>query len=86
MSASLYEIVELSNGEVVLQRADENGEPLVSIRFSAESLSFMRDGKFDVAKAMIEAGMEVAGDLAEMPSDDWAEEADMELYGNQTLH
>ncbi|WP_041523466.1 hypothetical protein [Gilvimarinus agarilyticus] len=86
MSASLYEIVELSNGDVVLQRADENGEPLVSIRFSAESLSFMRDGKFDVAKAMIEAGMEVAGDLADMPPEDWSEESDSELYDKPTLH
>ncbi|WP_339898670.1 hypothetical protein [uncultured Gilvimarinus sp.] len=86
MSASLYEIVELSNGDVVLQRADENGEPLVSIRFSAESLSFMRDGKFDVAKAMIEAGMEVAGDLADMPPEDWSEEGESELYDKRTLH
>ncbi|UZJ45589.1 MULTISPECIES: hypothetical protein [unclassified Marinimicrobium] len=65
MSSSLYEIVELANGDVVLQRADENGEPLVSIRFSADSLSYMREGKLDVAKAMIEAGMEAASEIAE---------------------
>jgi len=86
MSASLYEIVELSNGDVVLQRADENGDPLVSIRFSAESLSFMRDGKFDVAKAMIEAGMEVAGDLADAPHDEWSDGAESEPYPKHTLH
>jgi hypothetical protein len=64
MSTPLYEIVELANGDVVLQRADEEGEPLVRIRFSADSLSYMQEGKFDVAKAMIEAGMEAASELA----------------------
>lgn len=65
MSSSLYEIVELSNGDVVLQRADEEAEPLVCIRFSADSLSYMREGKLDVAKAMIEAGMEAASEIAD---------------------
>ncbi len=67
--ASLYEIVELPNGEIALQRADDSGErhgePLVSIRFSEESLYFLNDAKFDVAKAMIEAGLEVASDIEE---------------------
>ncbi len=71
MASSLYEIVELANGEVVLQRADEDGEPLVSIKFSADSLSFMQEGKFDVAKAMIEAGMEAASDLADEGVEDF---------------
>jgi len=70
MSSSLYEIVELDNGDVVLQRADEDKEPLVSIRFSSDSLSYMREGKLDVAKAMIEAGMEAASEL----DDDGAED------------
>ncbi len=35
------------------------------IRFSADSLSYMRDGKLDVAKAMIEAGMEAASEIAD---------------------
>ena len=64
MSASLYEIVELPNGDVALRRADdEEGEPLVYVRFSAESLYFLKDKSFDIAKAMIEAGMETASDL-----------------------
>lgn len=70
MSASLFEIMELPNGDIVLQRADEQGEPLVSIRFSGESLSFLRDAKFDVARAMIEAGMEAAGDMADQVLDE----------------
>ena len=64
---TLYEIVELPNGEIALQRADDagekQGEPLVSIRFSEESLYFLNDAKFDVAKAMIEAGLEIASDI-----------------------
>ncbi|ACE83290.1 conserved hypothetical protein [Cellvibrio japonicus Ueda107] len=63
---SLYEIVELTNGDVALQRADDEGhEPLVVIRFSEESLAFLGEAKFNVAKAMIEAGMDAAGELAD---------------------
>lgn len=65
MSASLYEIIELPNGDVVLRRADdEGGEPMVSVRFSSESLYFLKDKSFDIAKAMIEAGMETASEIA----------------------
>lgn len=70
--STLYEIVELPNGDIALQRADENGEPLVSIRFSEESLYFLNDAKLDVAKAMIEAGLEAAGEMevSSIDSDD----------------
>ncbi len=79
MSASLYEIVELPNGDVVLRRVDdEEGEPLVSIRFSSESLYFLKDKSFEVAKAMIEAGMEVASDLAA------AEQGDSDIIDGYT--
>lgn len=66
MSSSLYEIVELENGEIALQRAGEDdAEPLVSIRFSDESLYYLDSARLVVAKAMIEAGLEVLGDLSE---------------------
>lgn len=64
MSSDLYEIIELPSGEIALRRANEGGEPLVVIKFSEESLHFLKDGKYEVAKAMIEAGMEAAGELA----------------------
>ncbi len=83
MSSSLFEIMELSNGDVVLQRADEEGAPLVSIRFSAESLNFLRESKFDVARAMIEAGMEAAGDVADQAIDEANLDFDIET---QQLH
>ena len=63
--STLYEIVELANGEIALQRADDSGEPLVAIRFSRESLYFLNEAKFDIAKAMIEAGLEAASSYNE---------------------
>jgi hypothetical protein len=54
----------LPNGDVVLQRTDEENSPLVAIRFSAESLAYLGEARFEVAKAMIEAGMDAASDLA----------------------
>jgi hypothetical protein len=58
-----YEIVELENGDVVLRRADdESSEPLVQLHFSTESLNYLGESKFAVAKAMIEAGMDAASD------------------------
>ncbi|WP_331345822.1 hypothetical protein [Cellvibrio sp. UBA7661] len=68
--SSFYEIIELTNGDVALARADdENNEPLVTIRFSAESLAFLGEEKFMVAKAMIEAGMEAAGEIADQQAE-----------------
>jgi len=69
---TLFEIIELPNGDIALRRADESGEPLVSIRFSKESLYFLNDSKIDIAKAMIEAGLEAAGDVQEVKDEDTA--------------
>jgi len=74
MSSSLYEIIELANGEIVLRRADEEGEPLVSISFSEEALYFLNDAKFEVAKAMIEAGLDAVSEPEEV-----AEEGESQL-------
>ncbi len=65
MSASLLEIVDLGNGEIVLQRADDDSEPLVTIRFSEESSLYLMDNGLEVAKAMIQAGIQAAAALAE---------------------
>ena len=71
MSASLLEIVDLGDGEIVLQRTDDDSEPLVVIRFSEESRIYMMDNGLEVAKAMIQAGIQAAAVLAE--------QGDMEL-------
>ncbi len=65
MSASVLEIVDLGDGEIVLQRADDDSEPLVVIRFSEESRVYMMDNSLEVAKAMIQAGIQAAAEMAE---------------------
>ena len=65
MPTSFLEIIELSDGEVVLQRTDDESEPLVRIRFSEESRLYMMDNGLEVAKAMIQAGIAAAATLAE---------------------
>ena len=65
MSTSFLEIVELEDGEIVLQRSDDDSEPLVRIRFSEESRPYMMDNGLEVAKAMIQAGIQAAATLSE---------------------
>ncbi|MBB3168521.1 hypothetical protein [Simiduia aestuariiviva] len=87
MSSELYEIIELSSGEIALRRASEEGEPLVTIRFSEESMHFLQDAKYEVAKAMIEAGMEAAGELAlDSAEQEVGSAAPTEDASTKTLH
>lgn len=65
MSASLLEIIDLGDGEIVLQRADDDSEPLVTISFSDESRIYLMDNGLEVAKAMIQAGIQAAAAIAE---------------------
>jgi hypothetical protein len=64
LTASLLEIVEIATGEFVLQRAGGEGGPLVNIRFSAESREYLADARLEVAKAMIQAGIQAAAQMA----------------------
>ncbi|WP_039914014.1 hypothetical protein [Cellvibrio mixtus] len=84
--SSFYEIIELINGDVALARADDEGnEPLVTIRFSQESLAFLGEDKFNVAKAMIEAGMEAAGDIADQQAESMLDDLADELSNTEKL-
>ena len=65
MTTSILEIVELSDGEIVLQRADDDNGPLVKIRFSEESRLYLMGNDLEVARAMIQAGIQAAAELAE---------------------
>lgn len=65
MPASLLEIIDLGDGEIVLQRADGDSEPLVRISFSDESRVYLMDNGLEVAKAMIQAGIQAAAMIAE---------------------
>ena len=52
------ELVEISEGVVVLRRADLKDSPLVKIEFSSEVKSLLNGMEFDVAKEMIKTGIE----------------------------
>ena len=65
MPTSLLEIVDCGNGEIVLQRADDDSEPMVTIRFSDEARAYMMDNGLEVAKAMIQAGIQAAALISE---------------------
>lgn len=65
MSTSILEIVELSEGEIVLQNAEGDSSPLVTIRFSDETSLYLMGNGLEVARAMIQAGIQAAADLAE---------------------
>lgn len=71
--STFYEIIELENGDVALRRSEStknNGNnPLVEIRFSEESQYFLGQAKFDVAKTMIEAGLDLVAELSEAEAD-----------------
>ena len=76
--SSFLEIIELDNGEVVLRRPDDDGEPLVSIHFSDESCQYMMGNSLEVAKVMIQAGIQAAAEIAE--------QVDVEFAKDGTAH
>ena len=72
---SFLELVELPDGDIVLKPSDdENAEPLVTIRFSGESKGYMGGACLDIARAMVQAGIDATETLMEPGSE--AEEAD----------
>ncbi|HAU69144.1 MAG: hypothetical protein P8I38_08530 [Arenicella sp.] len=57
------ELVHLKNGDIALRRADSPEQPMVVIRFSDSSLSLVAPDKMDIARAMVEAGIQRFGDI-----------------------
>ncbi|MFT7409502.1 MAG: hypothetical protein ACI9EX_000073 [Oleispira sp.] len=63
--ADFFEIVELSNGDIGLRRADEESEELiVKIQFSEEAKEGLKNNHIEVAHAMIEAGVSKVSELS----------------------
>jgi hypothetical protein len=63
--ADFFEIVELSNGDIGLRRADEESEEMiVTIKFSEEAKEGLKNNHIEVAHAMIEAGVGKVGELS----------------------
>ena len=86
MSTSLLEIVDLGDGEVVLQRADDDSEPLVSIQFSEEASAYLMENNLEVAKVMIQAGIQAAAKMAEMSNVEMENSESAEKAEQRTLH
>ncbi|APQ11501.1 ABC transporter ATP-binding protein [Pseudomonas oryzihabitans] len=64
MTTAYLEIVELSDGRIVLRRADDE-EALVTLEFSNDAKDFLHGQQIEVAKAMFNLGVQMAGRLAE---------------------
>jgi len=63
--ADFFDIVELSNGDIGLRRADEESEEMiVKIQFSAEAKEGLKNNHIEVAHAMIEAGVSKVSELS----------------------
>jgi hypothetical protein len=66
--STVLEISQLANGDVVLRDPDEDGEPLVQIRFSDEVKDMLGDELVGVAEAMIDAATDfLEGDASQYP-------------------
>lgn len=67
MSPAVFlEVVETDEGEIVLRRTDSspgNPEPLVLIRFSEETRVLLGDNVAAIARAMINAGVQMTTEL-----------------------
>ena len=81
--AAVFEIVELSDGDIALKRSDGEGEPLVRISFSGDAKMSFPEQHMEIAKAMIEAGVRKVGELSGVEVEDTSAIADVEEH---TLH
>ncbi|TLX59694.1 hypothetical protein DN824_04870 [Stutzerimonas nosocomialis] len=64
MPTSFLEIVELPDGRIVLRRADDE-EALLTLDFSSDAKLFLQGQHVEVAKAMINVGVQMAGRMSE---------------------
>ena len=65
--ADFFEIVELSNGDIGLRKADDaSDDMIVRIQFSAEAKENLKNNHIEVAHAMIEAGVNKVSELSGM--------------------
>jgi len=63
--SAFLEIVQLASGEIVLRNSDGEGEPLVNIRFSEAAKEYIGKSDVDIAKIMIQAGIQAAAHINE---------------------
>lgn len=65
MATAFLEIIELENGDVVLQRDEDDAKPMVRIHFSDEARQYMQEYAVDVGRVMIQAGIQAVSQLNE---------------------
>ena len=82
--SSVLEIIEMVNGDIVLKPAGENNKPLLTIRFSAEANKYVSNDRIEVAKAMINAGIDALSELEHVKLD--LEEDFDEIPSDRVLH
>ena len=66
MPLAEFELVMLESGEVALQRTGSD-QPLVRINFAPEAMTYLDGKHLEVAKTMMDAGLQKAFDVGEEP-------------------
>ncbi|MGE4407198.1 hypothetical protein [Pseudomonas sp.] len=64
MPTSFLEIVELPDGRIVLRRAEDE-EVLVTLDFSDDAKLFLQGQHVEIAKAMFNVGVQMAGRMTD---------------------
>ena len=84
--SNYLELTQLSDGSIVIRRADDLENPIVKIEFGKESRDFLNGEELSVAKEMIRAGLEsVSGQVIDF--DDFFENVKRKTSKkNITLH
>ena len=84
--SNYLELTQLSDGSIVIRRADDLENPIVKIEFGKESRDFLNGEEISVAKEMIRAGLEsVSGQVIDF--DDFFENVKRKTSKkNITLH
>lgn len=83
MPTTFLEIVELPDGRIVLRRAEDQ-VALVTLDFSARARAFLQNQHVEVAKAMLNVGVQMAGQLVAGELE--ADEDEDEDEGPRVLH
>lgn len=86
---SYLELVELANGDIVLQKAEGDDKPLLVIQFSDETRRNIPGSCLEVARAMVQAGLEAAAvmdDETALDDNDEEEELASLDSDSKTLH
>jgi len=81
MALTEFELVMMEDGEVALQRSGSD-EPLVRITFSPEVLNYLDGKHVEVAKSMMDAGIQTVFEINE----ERAPDADSGVETRPTLH